>query len=290
MSRTIQQIYNDIITEKESNSALSGLNPNAGENATNLLGDLTSGSKVAIWRLIFWICAVSIWALENIFDLFRIEMIELGKTLITGTSRWYWSKCFEYQHGDVLQYNTTTHRFEYATVNTAIQIIKRSAVVDSTGLVKIKVAKLSGGSPVELSAPELSSFTYYMNLIKFAGTNINVISYPADKLRIELTIVRDPLILLSTGESIANAGTFPVEDSINKYISTLPFDGILSLTALTDAIQQTDGVVNPVIVLAKGRPNAGAFLDIDPIVGYNASAGYMEIDSGFPLNTSITYL
>jgi len=289
MSRTIQQIYDDMIVEKESNAALSGLDPNAGENASNLLSDLSSNSKVAIWRLIFWICSTAIWALENIFDLFRLEMIELGKTLITGTTRWYHAKCFEYQHGDVLTYNATTNRFEYATSNPSAQIIKRAAVVDLAGLVRIKVAKLSSGVPVELTAPELASFEYYINLIKFAGTNIDVVSLPADLLKIYLTVVIDPLVLLNTGESIANAGTYPVEDSINNYISSLPFDGVLSLTDLVDAIQATSGVVNPVVTLAESRPDAGSYLAIDPVLGYNASAGYMKIDPLFPLSTTITY-
>jgi hypothetical protein len=290
MSRTISEIYDAIILEKESNPALTVLDPNAGETASALLAELTSNSKVAIWRLIFWIVSVSIWSLENIFDLFKIEILALGETLVTGTSRWYWKKCFEYQHGDVLVWNSTTSRFEYATTNTAIQIIKRSAVVDLTGLVKIKVAKLSSGSPVSLDNTELTAFTYYMNLIKFAGTNIEVISLDADLLRVELTVVIDRLVLLSTGESIANAGTFPVEDSINTYISELPFDGTLSLTALIDAIQKTSGVVNPVLTLATAKPLTGTHLTIDPVNGYNASAGYLAVDPSFPLNTSITYV
>lgn len=290
MSRTIQEIYNEIITEKETNSALTALSPTAGENATNLLSELSSNSKVAIWRLLFWITAVAIWSTENLFDLFKIEMTELGKRLITGTSIWYWSKCFEYQHGDFLIWNTTTSRFEYATNNPSVQIIKRAAVIDLTGLVVVKVAKETAGVPVPLTAPELVSFTYYMNLIKFAGTNMNVISLPADLLKIYLTVKVDPLILLSNGESIVLSGTFPVEDTIKEYISTLPFDGTLNLTALVDAIQKTSGVVNPVVTSAFARPYDGGFIPIDPVNGYNASSGYMEPDPAFPLSSTITYL
>lgn len=290
MSRTISEIYNAAIAEKESNPALSTLNPAAGENANNLLADLSSQSKVAIWRLLIWICSASIWILENLFDLHVIEMTELGAQLITGTPRWYYAKCFEYQHGDVLQYNVTTHRFEYLTSNPSSQIIKRAAVVDLSGLVKIKVAKLASGLPVPLSSPEKTSFEYYINLIKFAGTNVEVISLSADLLHIELTVVIDALVLLPTGESIATAGTFPVEDAINNYIQQLPFNGILSLTALTDAIQRVSGVINPVVTLAAARPVSGGYTSIDPVTGYNASAGHLIVDPLFPLSSSITYV
>lgn len=289
MSRTISEIYDALIVEKESNPALTTLSPAAGETATNLLAELTSGSRVAIWRLLLWIAAVGFWTLENLFDLHIEEIQLLGSQMITGTARWYWSKCFEYQHGDSLSYNATTHRFEYATPNTAIQIVERAAVVDLSGLVKIKVAKLTSGLPDPLDVGELASFTEYINLIKFAGTNVEVISLAADLFHVELTVVFDPLILLPTGESIANAGTFPVEDAVNNYIQNLPFDGILSLTELTDAIQSVSGVVNPVITLAEARPVSGSYSTIDPVTGYNASAGHLIVDAGFPLNTSITY-
>ena len=289
MARTIQQIYDSIIFEKESNPALAALSPTAGENATNLLSDLTSNSRVAIWRLLFWITSTAIWALENIFDLFRAEILALSETLVTGTARWYWAKSFEYQHGDVLIWDPVNSRFDYATTNTAIQIIKRAAVIDQPGLLTIKVAKLSGGLPVPLSGPELVSFTYYVNLIKFAGTNINVVSLPADYLKLFLSVVVDPLIIDNSGESISVPGVFPVIDAINNYIQQLPFDGTLNLTQLTDAIQKVPGVINPVIDSAFARPISGSYLAIDKIVGYNAAAGHMVIDPGFPLTTQIQY-
>jgi len=289
MARSINTIYDAIITEKESNPALSGLNPAAGENANNLLSDLSSGSKVAIWRLLFWISAVSIWAFENILDLFQLEMIALSETLITGTARWYWKKCYEYQHGDVLVWDSVNSRFNYASTNALIQIIKRAAVVDQPGLLVIKVAKLSGGIPVPLSSPELVSFSEYINLIKFAGTNVNIVSQNADLLKITMSVKVDPLVISITGESILVPGTYPVENAVNDYIQQLPFNGILNLTSLVDEIQKIPGVVNPVVDTAEGRPYIGSFFPIDRVNGYNANAGHMVIDPAFPLNTSITY-
>src|SRR5690606_37796732 len=106
------------------------------------------------------------------------------------------------------------------------------AVVDSGGQVVIKIAKLSGTTPVPLSAGELSAFDAYINQVKFAGTNILTISRTADLLKIYYDITYDPLVLTPSGESINTPGVYPVEAAINNYISNLPFNGILNLTKL----------------------------------------------------------
>jgi len=288
--RTINEIYNSIIAEKESNVALTTLDPSAGENATALLSELSSGSKVAIWRLIFWITAVAIWFLENIFDLHVKELTALSETFVTGTPRWYYAKCLEFQFGDVLIYDSINYRFNYSPINTANQIVKRCAILDLGGLVSIKVAKLSSGNPVPLTVPELASFSYYVNLIKFAGTNVNIISIPADLMKIYLSVVIDPLVLLPNGESIANAGTFPVADAVDNYIKNLPFNGILNLTFLVDSLQTVSGVTNPVVVSADAKTYLSTYTTIDRVVGYTPASGYINIDPGFPLSTTITYL
>src|SRR5690606_22382174 len=94
--------------------------------------------------------------------------------LYVGTLIWYRQQCFEFQYGDSLTWNG--NKYVYAVPNTLKQIIKRAAVVDSGGQVVIKIAKLSGTTPVPLSAGELSAFDAYINQVKFAGTNILTIS------------------------------------------------------------------------------------------------------------------
>ena len=88
MARTIKQIYDAMITEKETFSSLNTLVPNP-DTAQTFLSDLTTSSKVAIWRLMFWVVAVAIWSHEQIFDQHKAELIEIGNNLITGTKRWY---------------------------------------------------------------------------------------------------------------------------------------------------------------------------------------------------------
>ena len=68
MARQISEIYNELVLEKQNFTQLNALQPNIDSSQT-LLNDLNTSSKVAVWRLIFFVVAVGIWSLENIFDI-----------------------------------------------------------------------------------------------------------------------------------------------------------------------------------------------------------------------------
>jgi hypothetical protein len=285
MARTINEIYDQMVAEKQTASSLNGLQPST-DNATNLLSDLSTSSKVAIWRLLFYVTAVAIWILEKLFDVFKEEVTEIANRAYTGTVLWYQQICFDFQYGDTLTWNG--NNYEYAVIDPAKQIIKRAAVVDIGGQIVIKVAKLSGTTPTPLTAGELTSFSVYMKNVKFAGTNMSIISRVADLLKISYDVVYDPLVLKPTGESIINTGVFPVEDAINNYISNLPFNGTLNLTKLTDEIQKAEGVVDPIINYAEAKYGTLSYVTI--VNNYNANAGHMAIDAAFPLSSTINYI
>lgn len=286
MARTVTQIYDAIIAEKQNMATLNGLQPSVDSSQT-LLSDLTSTSKVAVWRLLFWVMAVATWTIEQLFDVHQAAVNAKVKELITGTALWYHARCFEYQHGDSLTWNGTI--FEYAVPNTALQIIKRAAVIEVGGQVRVKVAKLdASGLPAPLSAAELSGFSTYINQVKFAGVNMSVSSNAADYLKIAYDIVFDPLVLSPTGELISSPGTFPVEDAINALIQDLPFNGVLNLTSLTDAVQAAQGVVDPVLTSAQAKYGFLAYQNIDK--NYQADAGHMVIDPAYPLSNQLNYI
>lgn len=288
MARLLTEIYNLFITEKETHAELDTLVPNP-DTAQTFLDDLTSTSKVAIWRLWYFSTAVGIKAHEEVFDDHKAELEAFADTLIGGNARWLQQECFKFQLGDALVFNSTTLKFGYAVLDTAKQIIKRCAVIEIGGQVRIKVAKEDGGgNPVELTASELSAFDNYINNIKFAGTSTLVTSLPADQLRIFYDLHYDPSILASDGTLISDGVTKPVENAINNYVSNLPFNGILNLTELTDAVQAAQGVTDPVLTDAEARFGVNPFVDIDR--EYLADAGYMEVDPGTPLSSSITYI
>jgi hypothetical protein len=291
MARTIKQIYDEMISEKETMTELQALQPNTSSFQT-LLSDLTTNSKVAVWRLIFFVAAVSIWTLEKLFDEHKIWIEERAKQIRAGTTFWYQQKALEFQYGDDLEFNGT--EFAYPVVVNADdpkRVVKLASVVEASTLL-IKVAKLNGDTPEPLSTPELDAFTLYIKKIKYAGLKVQAVSREPDLLRVEYKVYINPLVLNTNGELLSNPNEKPVEKAITEFIKKLTFDGVFSPTALTDAIQKVDGVVNPIIQLCQvSFKNPTDFKPVGDF--YTPNAGYMIIDNTDPqytLSETIEYL
>ena len=89
MARTIQEIQEEILNIKQSET---------------VLDDLNSTSKVAIWRLWVYITAFVIHTLELIFDTHKSEVSQALKQLKPHTARWYRNKALAFQYGfDLLE-------------------------------------------------------------------------------------------------------------------------------------------------------------------------------------------
>lgn len=286
MSRTISEIYDEIIQEKNTMSSLTNLQPNI-DSSQSLLSDLTSTSKVAVWRLMFWVFAFAIWSHEKLFDNYKNEIEDLASEIVTGTKKWYWAQCFLFQFGDTLQW--LDNKYKYASVDSNLQIIKRASVIEAGGQVRLKVAKLDANDmPIPLTSSELSAFQSYISQIKFAGTSIAIISADADQMKAYYDVYYDPQVLSPSGELLSTPGVYPVEEAINSYVSNLPFDGILNITSLTDVVQSVEGVIDPVFQNASAKYGV---LPYEVITNnYNAYAGYIKIDPAFPLSSTINYI
>jgi len=289
MARSIDEIYDAIITEKETFPSLDGLEPKPDDSQT-FLDDLTSNSKVAIWRLWYRAVAVAINVHESLFDTFELEVEDRGDELITGTARWYAGEVLLFQNSDSLVFNNATRKFEYVPVIPANQIIKRVAVIDTGAQVRIKVAKLLAGKPEPLTAPELTAFETYLGQIKFAGTSTAVTSAVADDFIVDMFIHYDAQVLANDGSLLSNPGTFPVIDAIEGFVENLPFNGVLNLTSLVDAVQLADGVLD--IVLNSASAKFG-FLPFTPInKNYIPDAGHLLLDepgSTFVYTDQVTF-
>ena len=300
MSRTIQEIYDAIVDEKESFSSLDTLVPNPDSSQT-FLQDLTSTSKVAIWRLIFWVCAVAIWILENLFDTHTAEIDARKAELIPGTLRWYVEESKIYQDGDELIFNTSTKKYEYAELDLDARIIEQASANEANGEVVITVAKDDGtGSLEKLTSAEKTRFESYIAEIKFAGVATRVISDDPDLLKIAYNIYVDGTVIYVdesnpsdplNGSLISDSSTYPVVDAIDDYIATLDFKGTMRVADLTDAIQAATGVRNVVATTVEAKYAAFAYTDILALANqsYQSNAGYLDIDPAFPLSSQISY-
>lgn len=285
MARTILQIYDEIVAELQLMSSLTNLQPNI-HNSQTLLSDITTTSKVAIWRLMLWVVSFGIYIHEQVFEKHKKEITAKAEEIISGTSKWYRDQCLLFQLGDSLQW--INNKYQYLVINAQNQVIKRAAVIEAGGQVRLKIAKLNGQIPTPLTLSELNAFQSYINKIKFAGTDITITSAVADTLKLKYNIIYDPLILDSSGGVITSPTTKPVETTIVNFITNLTFNGKLVLAKLTDAIQLIDGVVDVELILAEAKFGALPYSTI--VRDYIADAGHLMIDPAFPLSTNITYI
>lgn len=264
MARTIATIQAAILAEKNAQAALSTLN---------------STSSTAIWRLWVYVIAVSIWALENLFDLFKSDVNYLIAQEKPHTLKWYATMSLRFQSGFSLVADETYFNNGAATdaVIEASKVVKYAAVSEVTKGLRIKVATETGGDLAQLGAPELAAFVVYMNRIKDAGVRLYIGSQAPDSLRQTLNIFYDPLLLDNTGKRLDGTNDTPVQDAVNAYLKNLPFNGLFVHAKYIDALQQVDGVVIPEIVSSEARYGALAFSPI--VTEYAPDAGYLRVVS-----------
>lgn len=285
MARELSTIYNEIIAEKETLSTLKSQLTPFPDNFSNLLSSISSGSKVAVWRLWVWITAYAIWMFEKIQDTFKAEITDLISSTRFGTLPWYQEIAFSFQYGDSLVYSN--YIFAYAAVDASKQIIKRAAATSNGGEIRLKVAKLTGTSPVKLSSAELLAFNAYITDLKPPGETVLVISTDADLLKLQAEIIYDPQVIKSDGSKISD-GSFPVEDAINDYLNDIPWDGVFNMRKWQDAIQAVEGVVDVIPGGCYGKTYAAATYSTI-VNNYFSVAGYMIIDPANPLSATLTY-
>lgn len=265
MARTILEIYDEIILEKENQTSLSGLLP-ASESSSNLLAALTSGSKVAVWRLWAYTMAVAIHIHEQLWDIFLDDAKAIIRQAAAGTAAWYQKMMYLWQYGDSMTWNG--NQYVYDPVDPSKQIITRCAIEErGDGVVVIKVAK--GEEQLEkLTATELAALESYVHKIKFAGTRAAVFSLDPDQVTINYNIYYDPIIPVQD----TKAG---VQATIERFLASLPFNGTFNITKFTDALQSVEGVKDPVFQQATFTPSGGSTTAFD--VEFIPAAGWVEL-------------
>lgn len=278
MAREINDILDDMITSKNSESSLSGL---------------TSTSQVSIWRKIFYVCAVAIKYIEDLFDVLTSDVEARREEIPVGVLKWYASESLVYQFGDTLIF--ANGRLDYAEIDTDKYVVDLAAADIENGVIIIKSAKITSGVAGPLSISEKAGFTQYWIEKRFAGESITIISQDPDLLKAYYRITYDPQILASDGSLLTDSSSFPVEDSINTFLQTFQvenFNGKMKVMDLTDAIQATTGVLNVVATAIEGKPDGGAYTDIIALSNqtYTSRAGYMKIDPAYPLSTTLSYV
>lgn len=237
----------------------------------------TSTSKTAFWRLWTRIVAAAAWSVEVLFDTHKQEINEVVTALKPHSLKWYATKARAFQFGYALPPDTDVYDNSLLTEAQieASQIVKYVAVVEQDKTLRVKVAKLATDL-LPLTGPELASFAAYMARIKDAGVKLVITSQVADKLKLELDIYYDPLVLNAQGQRIDGSSLTPVQTAIDSFLKNLPFNGVFVMAYLVDALQQVDGVVIP--HLKQALTSYGAFPFTSVAVTYQPDSGYLRFD------------
>lgn len=260
MARTIDQIKQLIVNAKSNEADL----------------DIyTSTSATALFNLWAYIMAVAIWTLDVLFDKHKVEVETKINSLIPGTIRWYYSSCLAFQYGDILTW--LNGKFVYQVPDVGKMIVKRVAIKEVSGQLRIKVAKEASGVPVALDSTELDAFKAYVGLVKFAGTNVSIVSCGVCLVQVRLNLLYDSLLLTSTGALITD-GTEVVKNALENYLKGITYGGVVNRTKLIDAIQAVDGVLDVYIEGFWAQEDGASSYDTITTQNFESVAGYYKLD------------
>lgn len=233
MARSVKEIQEEIIRYK---------------NTVPELKRLNSRSATAIWRMWVFVVAVAHYAHELLFDLFRNEINETLNKRIQGTAEWYAQKALEYQDGSELAIVNAGSQLGYSPVQESLRLVTRASYReerDNNGRLILKLAKGGVEDLQKLSGVELLRIEKYFEKIKFAGTNLALSSLDPDILVPRVTVFHNGIL---SNESVYDN----VRQAVEKFIQTIPFDGVFYVTKFIDAIQAvahvTDVQVQSIVI------------------------------------------
>lgn len=272
MARTLTEIYN---VAKECRSDYLQLT------------EFENSSKMSILDAFTWTTAACIWAFENVMDVFKVDLARDLQNRINGTPGYYANALLKFQYGDELQMNEEGTQFSYASVNENKRIITKVAYSENKeeGFfdkeLQLKVATGEPGHYERLTDEQLIAARAYMNQIAFAGTHFNMVSRKGDVLIPRVTVYYDGGV--TPDEVYAN-----IEKSLNDFIANLPFDGVIYVQKIIDAIQQSEHVTD-VYIDSAGTDKQGIFIaqydDDNNLIEQSNGSVEMKIDRLFVPNS-----
>jgi hypothetical protein len=281
MARTISEILTEASAAQERLNELYTVITNEVAADVNLAG-LTSPSKTAEFNLWKYVKSALSYIQEAIWDEAKDEMQTIVDSAIPGTEKWMQKEIKKFQYGDALSFDTVTAKYFYAIIDATKQIVKRCALNSAGGLTTIKVATEDGsGNPIALDALQLNALRSYVDQIKWAGSNTQVVSFDSDKLNAPITIYYNGTILLSDLKPL-------IEAAFNNYLANLPFNGEYNITKHQDSLQAVPNVIDVVMGNIQAKADSGSYGSVIRV--YYPASGYIEKDPAITFDTMITYV
>lgn len=278
MARSIKEIKKDIVDKFLSYEAIRQL---YGINANDTFEK--AFSPISLESILFYCFASAIFMLEKLFDRHMEAVDQKVLEFKAHTLRWYTAKAKAYRHGIKLLPDK-----DYYDENINKDIFKDSLVVkyavanEQNSIVYIKVAGEDKDTmlPAPLNDSHIEGLRSYLNEIKDAGVNVEIINQPADQIELDISIYINPIFM---NDDMPNDELDKlIRNTIKEKISKLPFDGVLHLNAISNSLETLNSIEAVHISKAKYTANGKSSKDIIAyVVPY---AGYFTIK-----NLNITY-
>ena len=207
------------------------------------LTEFKNSSKMSVLDAFTWVVASSIMVFETIMDTFKVDLAKELQNRINGTPAYYANALLKYQSGDNLVINDEGTAFSYNTINEEKRIITKvsyseySSIGFSENVSLMKIATGVPGAYRQIEEDELLAVRAYVDQIKFAGTNIHVVSRLGDVLIPRVTVYYDGAV--SEDEVYKN-----IENELNNFIEKVNFDGAVYVQKIIDAMQKAEHVLD----------------------------------------------
>lgn len=207
------------------------------------LTEFHNSSKMSVLDAFTWVVSTCIWSFENILDVFKVDLAKDLQNRINGNAAYYVNALLKYQSGDALQMNDEGTAFSYQNIDESKRIITKASYneIQEEGFndkkLCLKVATGEPGAYSQIEQNELTNIQNYIDQISFAGTHAFVESRKGDVLIPRVTVYYDGLVSLDKLRE-------GIESSLKEFVRDLPFDGIVYMQKVIDAIQKADHVVD----------------------------------------------
>lgn len=274
MARTIKQIYDEAVAERNKRLELS---------------EFASDSKLSILNGITWTFAAVVFSFEVLLDIFSVDISNVINNRINGTPTYYINALKQYQKGDELLVREDGLAFGYAETDSTKQIVTQASYMESHNDVNLdnklilKVATGDKGNLHAIDFEEVVMIQAYIDKIKFAGTRIEVTSQEGDVLIPRVSVYYDGAVMESEVYDL-------IEEQLNSYMQDIKFDSTIYVSDIIAAIRKAEHVTD-VYIDTTATPQQGIFLapydsdgHITPTVRIgrmtHTSSGYLKQSSG----------
>lgn len=241
--RSVKEIYDEIIEEK---------------NKRMELNEINSKSRVSIMNGIAWVVAAAIRSLEVTMEVFGADTMAFIDKKIHGTADYYANALLKYQHGDELTIREDGLGFGYLNIDPSKNIITKVAYFEQPSDLEkdnralYKLATGAVGSLRQLDDEQMIAVRAYIDKIKFLGTNIDITSRKGDVLIPRITVYHNGML----PESVLME---KIVTDINDYISILTFDAMFKVSEIIDVVMHVDTVTD-VFIDPTTEPAGGIYV------------------------------